>query len=118
MSYAQVQASKSDAEAIEWLIRLQEMATESEDPTTARQQIQDDFNRWATRSPANLRSWIETASVFEALKECEQEMMDQLVAYVDESGDIVSLEPAPPIGRAPWWRRLWNFLCRTRSHST
>ena len=86
----QRESSKSDIEAVDWLIRLMEIASDSQNPTVAWQEIQDEFNLWATRSPDNLRSFLETASVFEALGECEAEMVHELVAHVDSGGNIVS----------------------------
>jgi transmembrane sensor len=88
------ESSKSDIEAVDWLIRLMEIASDSQNPTVACQEIQDEFNLWATRSPDNLRSFLETASVFEALGECEAEMVHELVAHVGSGGNIVSVTPA------------------------
>jgi transmembrane sensor len=90
----QRESSKSDTEAVDWLIRLMEIASGSQNPTVACQEIQDEFNLWATRLPENLRSFLETAFVFEALGECEAEMIQELVAHIDSGGNIVSLTPA------------------------
>lgn len=96
------QSSKSDEEAINWLIRLTEMAANPEGATAACQQIQDEFNRWATQSSANLRSFLEVASIFEALGECEAELVHELVAQVDRCGNIVSLGPPENRIAKPW----------------
>lgn len=55
--------------------------------------IQDEFNRWATQSSANLLSPLELAGLYEALGECEAELIHELVAYVDDQGNIVYLGP-------------------------
>jgi transmembrane sensor len=84
-------ASISAVEAVDWLIRLTEMASESENTTATRQQTLDNFNLWATRSPANLRSFLEIVCVFEALGECETQLIQELVAHVARN----SLEEPP-----------------------
>jgi len=39
--------SQSDIEAVDWLVRLTELA-HAEDPKAEREKIQESFNRWAT----------------------------------------------------------------------
>src|SRR5690348_12744766 len=92
----QLPPSKSDTEAIDWLIRLTELATESDDTTASRQRIQDEFNVWASRSSDNLRSFLEVASMFEALGECENELIEELVSHADsaDQGAPLALGPA------------------------
>lgn len=92
------QPSQSDTEAADWLVRLTEIASDSESATADRQRIKDDIIQWASRSPANLRSFIEMGCVFEALGECEAELHRELVAHVDSAGNVVSVVPA---GRQP-----------------
>ena len=83
--------TKSDIEAVDWLIKLTEIASDAPDLGAALKDIQDEFNVWATRSPANLHSLFETVSVFEALGECEAEMLRELVSHSDSSGNVASL---------------------------
>jgi len=82
--------SRSDIEAVDWLIRLMALSSECES-TAARESTQEELNRWATESPANLRSFLKTASIFQALGECEAEMINELAVYVDSNRNLVSL---------------------------
>jgi len=67
-------SSKSTRAAIDWLIRITELASKSQNATTARQGLQGELKRWATRSPGNLRSFLKIASLFVAVGECETEL--------------------------------------------
>ncbi len=62
--------------------------------TGALQRLQDEFNRWATRSPGNLRSAFEAGCLFCALGEYEQELMNQIVVRIDQGGSIQGVFPA------------------------
>ena len=86
--------SKADIEAVEWLLRLTEIASSSEDVAAALEEIQNEFNLWATCSPANLRGFLETVSVYEALGECGDALMRELETHIDSRGIVTPLRLA------------------------
>jgi transmembrane sensor len=87
--------SRSDIDAVDWLMRFTELA-HSEDATQKREQIQDEFNRWATHSPSNLRSFLEAASMFEALGACEAELIPELVDGIESGEHADTAVRTPP----------------------
>jgi transmembrane sensor len=87
--WTEPEPSKSDVEAVDWLIRLTEMISDPAVTPVVRQQTQDEFNAWATLSEANLRSFLETMAVYEALEGCEAEMAREFAAHVEASEKLL-----------------------------
>ena len=87
------QLSQTEDKALEWILRLTEMAANGETTAAERQQMQIEFQQWAAGSPANLGSILEWAVMHQALGECEAELIHELVAYVDAQGNLVYLGP-------------------------
>lgn len=67
--------SRSDRQAIDWLLCFTEIASEFEGRTTVPPELLDRFLRWATRTPANLRSFLETMLLYQALGGCADQVI-------------------------------------------
>jgi transmembrane sensor len=83
-------SSKSDVEAVDWLVAVTEIAADPKAPEGALYEVQARLNAWAASSPANAKSFLETVLIFEALGDRNAKLLAEMAAIVESNGEVAS----------------------------
>jgi transmembrane sensor len=83
-------SSKSDVEAVDWLISVQEIASDPKAPEGALYDVRARLCVWAASSPANAKSFLETVLIFEALGDRNAKLLAEMAAIVASNSNVAS----------------------------